>query len=278
MKKGFVLVLLIMLLFLYASFIEPKLLITEKKTLEYGMISDNSENQLSTNLKIVQFTDTQLGPFYSLKQFESVVKQINEEKPDIIIFTGDLFDVPNAYEFKDEALKILKQLDQSALKIAVFGNHDFGGGGKAIYEDFMSEAGFIVLINEMLSYKRENGRIFDFYGIDDGMLGKPNFDFIENKIEASHYNILVLHEPDLYEYVKNKPFNLILSGHSHGGQINLPFLGPVITPPLSKIYTNGYYEIDNERKSLLYVNTGLGNTKMRYRFGNIPKITLFTIE
>ena len=278
MKKILAMVLLVLMLFLYASFVEPNLLRAEKKELEYGLVSDDTEHQSLMNLKMVQFTDTQLGPFYGLEQFKRVIDRINEEKPDIIIFTGDLFDVPNAYESKDEAMKILKQLDKTALKIAVFGNHDFGGGGKAIYEDFMSEAGFIVLINEMLSYKMENGRIFDFYGIDDGMLGKPNFDFIENKIDASHYNILILHEPDLYEYAEDKPFDLILSGHSHGGQINLPILGPIVTPPLSKVYTDGYYKIDNERNSLLYVNTGLGNTKMKYRFGNIPQIAVFTIE
>ncbi|MBF4693559.1 metallophosphoesterase [Fusibacter ferrireducens] len=278
MRKAFILVLLLFgLLLLYATSIEAKLLITERKTLEYKRDLYASENLSSSDLKIVQFTDTQLGPFYTLEQFQKVVDRINGENPDVIVFTGDLFDVPNAYDSKDEASKILKQLNKSALKIAIFGNHDFGGGGKAIYEDFMSEAGFVVLINERISYEA-NGRVYDFYGIDDGMLGDPSFEFIENDIDALHYNVLLLHEPDLYEYAKGEPFDLILSGHSHGGQIKLPFWGPIITPPLSKIYTNGYYEIDNERQSLLYVNTGLGNTKMKYRFGNIPKITVFTIE
>ncbi|GAU77070.1 metallophosphoesterase [Fusibacter sp. 3D3] len=278
MKKGLIVVLLLLMLFLYASFVEPNLLITENKALVYGLDPVALKNQSFSALKIVQFTDTQLGPFYSLEQFGKAVERINAEKPDIIIFTGDLFDVPRAYESKDEALEILRKLDNGALKIAIFGNHDFGGGGKAIYEDFMAEAGFVVLINEKLSYKTADGRIFDFFGIDDGMLGKPQFDFIENQIEALHYNVLIIHEPDLYEYEKDKPFDLILSGHSHGGQLRLPFMAPIITPPLAKIYTNGYYEIDNARNSLLYVNTGLGNTKMRYRFGNIPKITVFTIE
>ncbi len=267
-----------MILFVYASYVEPHLFRIESRTLQYEYLSNDNDVNQSKGLKIVQFTDTQLGPYYSIEQFEKVIHRINDQEADIIVFTGDLFDIPREYEYKTEALQILKKLDPKAIKLAVFGNHDIGGGGSGIYEDFMAEAGFMVLVNEMISYKAENGKIYDFYGIDDGMLGRPDFEIIKPYLDEAHYNVLLLHEPDLYVKVDQEPFDLILSGHSHGGQIRVPFFSPVITPPLSKIYTNGYYEIENARNSLLFVNTGLGNTKMKYRFGNIPEIAVFNIE
>lgn len=282
MKRVLSIFLILLIIFLYATFLEPHLFRIEKRTLDFyksiNMSTTLDEEKESTSLKIIQFSDTQLGPYYDIEQLKKVVNEINGQSPDIIVFTGDFFDHPSDYDLKKEALELLKKLDDKALKIAIFGNHDVGGGGRSMYETFMSEAGFLVLVNEMLSYKAECGKTFDFYGIDDGMLGKPDFGFVTPLIDENHYNILILHEPDLYTEVASLPFDLILSGHSHGGQIKLPFLGPLVTPPLSKVYKSGYYEIDNPRKSLLYVNTGLGNTKMRYRFGNIPQIAVFTIE
>ncbi len=256
-------------LIVYAAFIEPHLLTVERKKLDFD---------LEKPLRVVQFTDTQLGDYFTLEQLANTVALINRQSPDIVIFTGDFLDEPREYEYQEEAVEVLKLLDNGILKIAINGNHDLGGGGEKIYDKLMMEAGFEVLVNSEVLYRTDSGKTLAFFGIDDAMLGHPNFSQLRDNIKAEDINILLTHEPDLYEAVKDLPIDLVLAGHSHGGQICLPILGPVITPPNAHLYKKGFYNIENSRKTLLYVNSGLGNTKMRFRFGNPPKITVFELE
>lgn len=234
------------------------------------------DSDYKNTLRLLQFSDVHLGPFFGLKQFERLIENINSQEPDVIVFTGDFFDYPRTFEQKEEALEIIKRLDEGAVKLAVYGNHDLGGG-REFYKNFMEEAGFQVLLNELAIYKSEEDKYFYFWGMDDGMLGSPDFRFVEENITENVYNILLVHEPDIYIGREALPIDLVLSGHSHGGQIRLPIIGPVVTPPLARSFKDGAYNIKNERGTILYVNTGIGNTKMKFRLGNPPEISLFSI-
>ncbi|MCX8045690.1 MAG: metallophosphoesterase, partial [Anoxybacillus gonensis] len=80
---------------------------------------------------------------------------------------------------------------------------------------------------------------------------------------------------DLVTQASVYPFHLQLSGHSHGGQIQLPWIGPLVTPPLAKQYVEGFYDV---QQLTLYVNRGLGTTRMPFRFLTPPELTLFTLK
>ncbi|MGL5694145.1 MAG: metallophosphoesterase [Peptostreptococcaceae bacterium] len=258
----------------YARFIEPKLLIT--KIYNIGSKIENKNEKQS--LKVVQFTDTQLGEYYSIEQLEDVVKKINQQNPDIVVFTGDLIDRASGYEDINKVGDVLSKIDSKLGKFAVWGNHDYGGGGHLYYEKIMNKGGFVVLENETLKIDLENNKSITVSGLDETLFKNPNPELIKNNIQEETFNILLLHEPDLVDNFINTNVDLALAGHTHGGQVKIPFIGAIVTPPYGEKYVEGFYDISDTGDKKIYVNTGIGNTKLVYRFMNIPQIELFEIE
>lgn len=252
----------------YAFGIEPKRLVQESIAL------DVSKTENPKKIKIIQFSDTHLGKGFSLKQLEQAVKKINQQEGDFVVFTGDLMDQAYLFEEKDEAVGILAKIKAGKGKLAVWGNHDYGGGGQRVYQQMMEEAGFTVLRNESLSFPVDNQNEILFTGLDDGMLGAPDYEAIPKK-QDNQFHVLLLHEPDLIEHAADRLVDLTVSGHSHGGQIQLPFFGPLVTPPLARKYTDGLYELPEGK---LYVNTGLGTTQIYARFLTPPAFTVFYLS
>lgn len=256
----------------YSIKIEPKMLIKKEIKLK------NDINYNNGNVKIIQFSDVHLGDFFSLNQLEKVVKKINENEPDIVVFTGDLIDVASQYENINEISNVLSKIDVKLGKYAVYGNHDYGGGAVRVYENIMKESGFKVLVNENHSIKVSPNKNINILGVDDVLLGKPNIEKTVKNIRRNDYNILLSHEPDYVDKFKDYNIDLVLSGHSHGGQVYIPFYGPLKSTTYGEKYTRGLYNLNNQRDTKLYVNTGLGNTKLPIRLGNVPNISLFEIE
>ena len=260
----------IILLGIYTTFIERNLLIVKKHNI---VVNEEGED----NLKVVQFTDTQLGEYYNLGHLERAVKRINSLNPDIVVFTGDLIDNAAMYEDLYNISEVLEKIEASIGKYAVYGNHDIGGGAIRYYEDIMSEAGFTVLENEKETIE-VNGKSVSIFGGDDALMGIHNAEETMREIEEDEINILLIHEPDLIDEYNEYPIDLALSGHSHGGQVYIPFYGPIVKNVLAKNYNKGLYNIDNYRKTALYVSSGLGNTKVPFRFFNIPEIAVFDLK
>ncbi|MGL5507096.1 MAG: metallophosphoesterase [Paraclostridium sp.] len=263
---------LITSLYVYSKYIEPKILITESYSINEDIQDKDDE------IKVVQFTDTQLGEFYSIEQLAKVVEKINKQDADIVVFTGDLIDRVSGYEYLEEVPKILSSIEAKLGKFAVWGNHDYGGGGHNYYKHAMESAGFKVLENETEEINLENGKSITVSGLDEVMFRTPKPEVIKNNISEDSFNLLLLHEPDLIDNFINSNINLALAGHSHGGQVEIPFIGAIVTPPYAQKYTDGFYKISGDNKNRIYVNSGLGNTKMVFRFMNIPKISVFNIN
>lgn len=254
----------------YARYIEPKRIEINHKTIKHHQIPKSFHD-----VKIVQFSDTHLHEHFSINHLKKVVDVINEQKPDIIVFTGDLIDEPNRYGHIHEIAPILKSLRAPLGKFAIYGNHDHGGYGTEIYQNVLHLSEFHLLKNEVKKVLLPDGSYINIVGLDDLMLGRPSWDEALNNIEKNAYTILLAHEPGAIHQSKNYPVNLQLSGHSHGGQIKLPFIGPLYTPPYTDEYYEGLYQIDN---TTLYVNRGLGTTRLPFRFLSVPEITVFTLK
>lgn len=260
-----------MLLYIYTTAIEPKLL----RVVEHN-ISKAGETAYLEDIKIVQFTDTHVGAFFEEKDMQKAVDKINSLNPDIVVFTGDLVDHWGKYDEEDRLSEILKRIKAPLGKFAVFGNHDYGGGGYKVYEDFMEASGFKVLVNEVHTIKLADGQQINIAGLDDMLLGEPLVDKLMKRIDKNDYNILLAHEPDIVDQLPKDRIDLQLSGHSHGGQVQLPILTKQILPMYARNYIEGMYQISPRTR--LYVNTGMGSTQLPFRFGNIPEVTLFTFE
>lgn len=227
-------------------------------------------------IKIVQFSDTHLSPFYTIEQLEKVVDEVNLLSPDIIVFTGDLMDEPNSYNETNLISPVLSKLNAPLGKFAIYGNHDHGGYGTDIYSNVMDLSGFTLLRNEALPIKLLDQTSIIIAGIDDLMLGQPDYEGTLAGFSEEQFVVFLAHEPDAAEQAAGYSVNLQLSGHSHGGQVQVPFYGALVTPPFADIYVEGLYQVRENFQ--LYVNRGLGTTRIPFRFLSVPEISIFTLK
>lgn len=254
----------------YAFKIEPYRIKVNKYTL-------NEQESDKSSVKIIQISDLHLKEDYTYENLRRIVSHINSQSPDIVLFTGDLYDNYAKYRDDENVIAEFSRIDARYDKIAVWGNHDYGGGASRQYASIMERAGFQLLKNENLHISLENGKELLFTGLDDSLLGNPDLPD-EEPDHSSEYRVLLTHEPDVVTKYLNYKYDVIFSGHSHGGQINVPFLPfindrAVAATALSSRYTGGMYTLESQ--GMLYVSTGIGTTHISARFGVVPEIAVF---
>lgn len=257
------------LLCTYAIYIEPYRLDVKDFSLP---VTQGTEQQ---TLSVVQFSDTHLGFHYDIEELKKAVQQMNAQQPDLIFFTGDLIDHAHEYDRIDEIAPVLGQLKAKYGKYAVYGNHDYGGGAMGYYPQIMADSGFYLLVNETGSIQLPDGTSIGISGLDEAYFGDPQPERLAQQFAQFPYNILLLHEPDIIDQFTVLP-DLTVAGHSHGGQIRIPLVGPLITTRYAEQYTDGFYPLGNGQQ--LYVNIGLGTTRIPMRFAAIPEITVFHLQ
>lgn len=251
----------------YARYIEPS-------RLKVAEISDISYS-IHEPVTVAIFSDTHFGFDYTTDDFQKAVDAINEKSPDFILFAGDLVDHLDKYEGDTTLIsEKLSLLNANIGKYSVFGNHDYGGGAENRYEAIMNAGGFTVLKNEIITYKDNNFRII---GIDDVLIGYGNPQIV-NQAAADMYNLVLCHEPDVIDEVFDSNSDFFVSGHTHGGQIRIPRYTEMFLPSYGRTYVKGEYQLENQCNTVVYVNPGLGTTKIPARFGAVPEVTFLTIN
>lgn len=266
MKLLFMTLLIFMILIVcYSRYIEPERLVVKEITVETEM---NIEK-----CRIVFFTDTHFGALYDEKHIEGIVEMINGLDADIVIFGGDLFD---NYARDKELLDMkylqeeLSRIEAKAGKYAVFGNHDYGGGAFRIYETFMNDCEFQVLDDKTVFLEEFN---IEIVGFDDYLLGQTEADFY--RIQSNEFHLIATHEPVISTLIEGSGENFILSGHTHGGQVSVPYFTKKRLPNGSDQFIKGFYDtqdIETDTFSQMYVSSGIGLTKYPFRFFNVPEI------
>ncbi|MEJ8548581.1 metallophosphoesterase [Brevibacillus borstelensis] len=224
-------------------------------------------------VRILHFSDLHLGHYLGIEELEKVVDRINEQQPDLICFTGDLVD--KSTRLLSSAIPILARLHAPLGKFAVLGNHDWRYGEQLIVRQALLDSGFSVLINEHIKIQKKEGALF-VAGMDNALHGVPDPQKALNGISPEDTVILLVHEPDFAEEAVKHPFALQLSGHSHGGQVRLPFLGHLITPPMAQKYVQGL-QYAGDGKLPVYTNRGIGTTILPVRLFCRPEITVLTL-
>ena len=219
-------------------------------------------------LRIIQLSDLHLTNKVDLKYIKILVKKINDKKPDIVVFTGDIIQTL-ALNLQNH-FKIFKGLEAPAYYVT--GNHDIFYGPKVL-KDLMLENGIVCLDNEILKLDIR-GSLVQLVGIGDrysfarGI--KREVKKLFSKLDPSLPTILLAHQPKDAEYIDDYRIDIQLSGHTHGGQV-FPFsvIVKYFQPYFSGLYTHN--------KTLLYVTSGLGywGIKLRYRVpSEIPVLTI----
>lgn len=235
-------------------------------------------------LRVAQLSDIHMDEFTEPFFLRDAVHRINSLNPDVVFLTGDFvsWSIISDKFFKDAAQQcagILNEL-KSPQRYAIFGNHDVLVGRREVAEALTAN-GITMLYNAFLPIERGGSR-FWLAGVDDPLMGHPD---LEAAIPASIRNlpnepiILLCHEPDYADTLMKHPAGqavaLMLSGHTHGGQIRLPLIGPLILPPLGRRYIEGRFRFGTMQ---LYVNRGLGAVGVPFRFDCPPEITLHTLH
>ncbi|MCQ6279834.1 metallophosphoesterase [Bacillus sp. EB600] len=259
--------------YVYARNIEPALLDIQSIQIKHSLIPRSLDG-----VKIIQFSDTHLGFQYNLNQLKRVINVINSFQPDVVFFTGDLMDNPKEYKEIEELAPILRQIRAPLGKYCIYGNHDHGGYGSTIYKHIMQGANFILLQNQSRPIIGSDGSQIYLVGIDDAMLGRPDFNLAQQSVPDNAFKILLSHAPDLADRASQYNIHWQLSGHSHGGQVKIPFIGALVIPPFAQKYPEGHYLIGENNKLNLYVNRGLGTTRLPFRFMAKPELTIFTLR
>ena len=230
--------------------------------------------------RIVQISDIHLDEFTEPLFLEHVVNRINALQPDLVLVTGDFITrgsltFVSSHHAAHRAAEILSQI-KAPQTYTILGNHDVAVSSPLVVGALKSFR-IPVLVNQYVPIERGGSRLW-LCGTDDAVSGHPDLDLtLPEKPDAPV--ILMAHEPDYADTVaqhpRGKSVDLMLSGHSHGGQVRMPFYGPLILPPMGQKYVEGHFRFGQMQ---LYVNRGIGAVGLPFRLNCSPEITVLTLQ
>lgn len=222
-------------------------------------------------LRVVQISDLHVGPYASKEDVERVVAAVNRLKPDVVAITGDFVSLSaeNIYP----CAEALEKLSPRMGTYGILGNHDFATDPDAIAEALRS-VGISVLRNQADHLTIGSQRLW-IVGVDDVYLFQDDLPGAMADVPPGDKSILLCHSPDIVEQAIEMPIDLILVGHTHGGQVRLPIFGAPVLPVHNPQYEAGLFAVG---QSLMYVNRGLGVVYPPVRFMSRPEITVITLR
>jgi hypothetical protein len=230
-------------------------------------------------MKIVHISDFHFEEYTEAAFLDAIVHKVNAAAPDLVVLTGDFvsskplprhFSVRLGYQCAEHLSRIT-----CPLRYAILGNHDCLVGSHAI-TDALHSHGIPVLANSSVPLERNGQRVW-LAGIKDVLEERPDLGAAlpAGKAEREPL-ILMAHEPDFADYAVGRQVDLVLSGHTHGGQILLPLLPPLLLPDMGVKYVHGLFRLGDGMQ--LYVNRGIGAVTLPFRFRCQPEITVITLS
>ncbi|MEC0275225.1 metallophosphoesterase [Peribacillus frigoritolerans] len=251
-------------------------------TTQYDFSSDKVPQNFN-GYKLVQLSDLHSKSFENNQS--ELVKKVKKVKPDLIVFTGDLID-SDRYNEKT-SLTLMEKLVQIAPVYYVTGNHEWWSGKFNSLEDKLKDTGVQVMRNTVEEIIIGNDKI-QIIGIDDPEKvneSDAERDIAEEDItnaikgleEGVNFKILLSHRPELLSLYAQYEFDVVFSGHAHGGQVRIPFVGGLVAPNQGVFpeYSSGMYDVD---KTTMIVNRGLGNSIIPLRVFNRPEIVVVALK
>lgn len=262
-------ILIIVLSITYINIIGTKVI----EVKEYKIASLNLPTSFD-GFKVIQISDIHYGTTINNKELNNMVKKINELKPDIILFTGDLIDknININDTTKEEIIEILSRLECTQYKYAIYGDEDYSNDN---YENIMTESDFILLDNEstLLYYKDKTPiMITGISPIDT----TPNYNIVSDTIDeidlTTLYRIILIHEPDAYDNISYSNPDLVLAGHTLGNMIRIPGIENLFTAQNAKKYNKDY---NKKNGTDMFISSGLGTSNFKSRINNRPSFNLY---
>jgi predicted MPP superfamily phosphohydrolase len=204
------------------------------------------------------------------KDNSRLIKKVKAENPDIIVLTGDLMD-DKTRDF-DKLERLFEELSDIAPCYYVTGNHE-----AEVYKEYFSFEkrirGKVKTLHTNSSAIERNGETIYIQGIDDPNFTPVFYDDLTKLGEKEGYKVLLSHRPEKFKQYVENGFDVVFSGHTHGGQIRLPFFGAVVAPSqgINPEYDSGLY---TEGDTSMIISRGLGSSVVPFRFFNRPEIVI----
>jgi predicted MPP superfamily phosphohydrolase len=218
---------------------------------------------------IMQLSDLHRGPVIGQEDVSRVVDLALQQSADLVVLTGDF--VSSSAGYAASCAEALAPLATAGNALACLGNHDHWTDADAVAGS-LTDVGVTVLRNE----SQEVADGLWIAAVDDVWERRADLDEALRKVPPGAATVLLAHEPDYADLVATDGrVSVQISGHSHGGQVQIPLVGPLILPYLAQKYHTGAYEIGG---MWLYVNRGIGIIRPAVRFNCRPEITLLTLR
>lgn len=276
-KKAVVLfVLFVLALLSYAYFIEPNSIKIERQDLDLDCIENKK-----TDYNFVQISDLHFTGETEEKTLLKISKLVAEQKPSAIFLTGDLIANESG---ASNAVKFSSMLTTDFPLYIVFGNWDYWSMDFDLgdFRKNLESAGAIVLVNSNRKISL-GGDSYYILGVKDPYTSGDNEQDLEKSLSNTSNDpkgckILLAHSPNVIKYAKNKDIDLILVGHTHGGQVYIPLVSEYLIPTRREAgrgFVSGLYTIGEDK---MYVNRGLGTSLLPLRFLAPPEITVIKIN
>lgn len=268
---------------IWGSFVEPRLLVLNEQTFDIKGIGHP--------IRIAFIADQQVGPYKKSGNTKKIVNRILDLNPDLVFIGGDMIHNGPEGEKDPQYLEPFRKLTAQIPTYAIQGNHEYGVSdvddeGRFVVQSFypdmsaevkekMESLGVIFLSNEMELVEVRNQKFYLFGG-DSYWVGKLDLSVLSERIENVP-TITLIHNPLAAHEASKYDVDLMLAGHTHGGQIRLPFFGPIgkvdnITPTE---WYQGSFELNS---TTVFVTSGTGETGTRARLFNPPEIVLITLK
>lgn len=233
-------------------------------TKEYSIVNSKLPDDFY-GLKIIHITDLHYGDYVNEAFLKKLVDKINAYKPDIVVYTGDLYKKFSAPIQEDKVIIInsLSKIKSKYGNYYVKGNHDRKG-----YEEIMTAAGFFNLNDkEDIIYGENSNQIL--------LISSNNAKaYLDKNKNVTGYKIVVMHKPDDILALNDYKFDLAVAGHSHNGQLNVPYIKELYMPKGAKVYNKPYYKVNDTD---LYISSGLGTSLLNLRLFSHPSFNLYRI-
>jgi predicted MPP superfamily phosphohydrolase len=228
---------------------------------------------------VAMLSDFHYDPYFSIHPLHAAIAMVNRLHPDLIALTGDFVSVPlvgdetKAAFAAEPCARLLRQMTAPHGLWAVMGNHDDATDAEHVTHALQAE-NIRVLANQSEPIEQDGSR-FWLAGVNDVISGTADLSKTMHRVPAGEPVILLAHEPDFADEASQYPIDLQLSGHSHGGQIRIPFLPPLYLPELAKKYVWGTYHVG---PLTLHTSAGLGTIGIPMRLNCPPEVTVLTLR
>ncbi|MEO4053726.1 metallophosphoesterase [Solibacillus sp. CAU 1738] len=269
MKKLVKLMVFIIALYIFLEINNQWLVVTEH-VLESEKIPSSFNNY-----RITQVTDLHDATFGDNQQ--KLIEKVRATNPDAIFITGDLID-SNRYDLEN-SLHAVEAFVKIADVYYVLGNHEVAINKMDEIYIALIELGVHVLPNESLVLERDGERLA-IVGIEDPLMGMETEEMLNialANVPDDMFTLLLSHRPERFDTYVAKDVDLVFSGHAHGGQVRLPFIGGLVAPGQGMFpkYTAGTF---TENDTTMVVSRGLGNSIVPYRLFNLPEIVVMELK